>query len=93
MSGVNEKEARMTRSRKIAKLIEQWDKAVRYAVQVSRKDKRLSQETVADRMAWSVDVMANMEQGRRDITVAEFIVLAQQIGVDPETMFRRVVKF
>ena len=44
-------------------------------------------------MAWTVNMLSNIEQGRRNITVAGFIVLAQQMDVDPEVMFRRVLRW
>jgi transcriptional regulator with XRE-family HTH domain len=86
-------EKRRNQARKIERLIQQWDRSVRSAIQGSRKDKRLTQERLAERMAWTIDRMSNVEQGRTEITVSEFIVLAQQMGVDPEVMFRRVLKW
>ena len=86
-------DASKTREKKIARLIEQWKRSVRAAIQSTRKDKGLSQEEIGARMAWTQDIMSNIESGRRDITVAQFIVLANELGVDPEVMFRRVLKF
>lgn len=88
-----EDQARKIRQKKIERLLLQWDSSVRAAIQGSRKDKRLSQEAVAEMMGWTQDIVSNIEAGRRDISVTEFIVLARQIGVDPEVMFRRVLKW
>lgn len=85
--------ARKIRQRKIARLIQQWELPVRTAIQGSRKDRGLSQEVVARDMAWTQDILSNIESGRREITVPEFIVLAKQMGVEPEVMFRRVLKW
>jgi len=89
---VNEDEKQKNRAKKIDKLISQWRRAVQAAIQISRKDRKLSQAAVAERMAWTPDIMGNVEKGRREITVAEFIVLAKQMGLDPEVMFRRVLE-
>ncbi len=89
---VNEDEKQKNRAKKIDKLISQWRRAVQAAIQISRKDRKLSQAAVAERMAWTPDIMGNVENGRREITVAEFIVLAKQMGLDPEVMFRRVLE-
>lgn len=86
-------QSRKIRQKKIARLTEQRDQAVRAAIQGSRKDKGLSQEDAAERMGWTQDILSNVEAGRRGITVAEFIVLAQQMDVDPEVMFRRVLRW
>ncbi len=88
-----EDEKRRNLAKKIERLIRQWDRPVQAAIQVSRKDKHLTQEIVAERMAWTIDIVSNIEKGRREITVQQFIVLAQQIGMDPEVMFRRVLKW
>jgi transcriptional regulator with XRE-family HTH domain len=90
---VNDELTRKNRKRKIDKLIEQWKRSAQTAIAGSRKDKGLNQAEAAELMAWTVHMMSNVELGRRDITVAEFVVLAQQMGVDPEVMFRRVLRW
>jgi transcriptional regulator with XRE-family HTH domain len=86
-------DTRAIREKKVNRLIEQWQRSVRAAVQGSRKDKGLTQEDAAERMAWTQDIVSNIEAGRREISVAEFIVLAQQFDIDPEVMFRRVIRW
>lgn len=88
---LSEAEKRSNRSRKIARLLKEWDQAVQYAVQTSRKQAKMSQEVAAERMGWTADVLSNVEKGRRKLTVSELIVLADQLGMNPETMFRRVL--
>jgi transcriptional regulator with XRE-family HTH domain len=63
----------------------QWQRSVRVAIQGTRKDKDLTQEEAAARMCWTQDIVSNIEAGRRDISVSEFIVLANELGVEPET--------
>jgi transcriptional regulator with XRE-family HTH domain len=86
-------QTKKARQKKIERLIAQWDASVRTTIQASRKDKGLNQEVSAERMGWTVDILSNVESGRRAITVSEFIVLAKQMGVEPEVMFRRVLKW
>jgi ribosome-binding protein aMBF1 (putative translation factor) len=86
-------QTKKARQKKIERLIAQWDASVRTAIQGSRRDKGINQEAAAERMAWTADILSNIESGRRSITVSEFIILAGQIGVDPEVMFRRVLKW
>ena len=86
-------DTRAIREKKVNRLIEQWQRSVRAAVQGSRKDKGLTQEDAAERMAWTQDIVSNIEAGRREISVAEFIVLAQQFDIEPEVMFRRVIRW
>lgn len=84
-------EKKQNQARKIAKLIEQEARAVRLEIQTARKDRGLSQEEAASRMAWTVDVMGNIEKGRREISLPEFIVLARQMGSDPITMLKKML--
>jgi transcriptional regulator with XRE-family HTH domain len=84
---------RTNRAKRIAKLIEQTNRSVQAAIAGTRKDKGLNQEDAAERMAWTVNIMSNIEQGRREITVSELIVLAREIDVDPEVLFKRVLRW
>ena len=84
---------RTNRAKRIAKLIEQTNRSVQAAIAGTRKDKGLNQEAAAERMAWTVNIMSNIEQGRREITVSELIVLAREIDVDPEVLFKRVLRW
>jgi transcriptional regulator with XRE-family HTH domain len=90
---VSAAEKRRSQSRKIARQIEVWDEAARYAIQTTRRKQGVSQEALANRMGWSIDIVSNVEKGRRFITVAEFIVLAEKIGISPETLLKRVEKW
>jgi transcriptional regulator with XRE-family HTH domain len=90
---LSDQTTKKARQRKIERLIAQWDASVQTTVQASRKDKGLNQEVASERMGWTADILSNIESGRRAITVSEFIVLAKQIGVEPEVMFRRVLKW
>jgi transcriptional regulator with XRE-family HTH domain len=76
--------------KKIARRIAMYKEAVERAISSSRKKEGMSQQTAADQMGWSVDVMSNVEKGRREISVAEFIVLAEELGLSPETLFKRI---
>lgn len=78
--------------RRIARLISEWDEAVQVAIQATRRKEGFNQEVIAQKMGWTIDIVSNIEKGRREISVAEFIVLAEQMGVDPELMFRRIVR-
>lgn len=90
---MNDEQTRKNRQRKVQRLIEQQSRSVQNAISGTRKDKGLTQTEVAERMGWSTVVVGNIEQGRRDITLSEFIVLAQQMDFDPEVMFRRVLRW
>jgi transcriptional regulator with XRE-family HTH domain len=72
---------------------EYWDRAVVATVSSSRKDMDLTQEDLAKRMGWSREVLSNIEQGRRGVTVSDLILIARALNLDPETLFRRVLRW
>ncbi|MEJ0038731.1 MAG: helix-turn-helix transcriptional regulator [Gammaproteobacteria bacterium] len=53
----------------------------------------LTQEELAKRMGWSREVLSNIEQGRRALTVSDLILIARALDLDPETLFRRVLRW
>jgi transcriptional regulator with XRE-family HTH domain len=44
-------------------------------------------------MAWSREIVSNIEQGRRDVTVADLVLIARALDVDPEKLFRRILRW
>jgi DNA-binding XRE family transcriptional regulator len=72
---------------------EHWDRAVVATVSSSRKDMDLTQEELAERMGWSREVLSNIEQGRRAVSVSDLILIARALDLDPETLFRRVLRW
>jgi transcriptional regulator with XRE-family HTH domain len=57
-----------------------------------RSDADLRQEDLGRRMGWSREIVSNIEQGRRGVTVDEFIVLAEQVHEDPVTLFQGILE-
>ncbi len=59
----------------------------------TRRDKDVSQEALADRLGVSRDVVANIEAGRRRVEVSDLILIGRALDVDPEVLFRRVMRW
>jgi transcriptional regulator with XRE-family HTH domain len=57
----------------------------------ARQDKDLSQTKAAELMGWSKSVMVNLENLRRDLGVADFILLAEKYDLDPQDLFATVL--
>jgi Helix-turn-helix len=57
----------------------------------ARQDKDLSQTKAAELMGWSKSVMVNLENLRRDLGVADFILLAEKYDLDPQDLFATVI--
>jgi transcriptional regulator with XRE-family HTH domain len=79
--------------RKVALRIKELDRAVGIAVKASRIDRDRKQSQIADDMGWSAEIVSNIEQGRRTVTVSELILLAEAMGEDPQEVFRRILEW
>ena len=62
-------------------------------ISATRRDASVSQEQLAERLGWSRSKVAKIEQGQRRIEVPDFILIARALDIDPETLFRRVMRW
>ena len=56
----------------------------------SRKDAKLSQERLAERINSTQSFVSKVERAQRRIDMAEFVLIARAIGVDPTALIRAV---
>jgi transcriptional regulator with XRE-family HTH domain len=70
---------------------EHWDRAVIAAVASARKDRDVTQAELAERLGWSREIVSNIEQGRRGVTVSDLILIGRALNIEPETLFRRIL--
>ena len=85
--GPKKTEAQIQRQR------DELNRAVIAAVSSTRKDVDVTQAGLAEQMAWSREIVSNIEQGRRDVTVADLVLIARALDVDPEKLFRRILRW
>ncbi|MFL6603984.1 MAG: helix-turn-helix domain-containing protein [Steroidobacteraceae bacterium] len=57
----------------------------------ARQDRDVSQESLARTLGWSKSVIVNFENLRRDLGVADFILMAEKSGIEPEELFASVM--
>jgi DNA-binding XRE family transcriptional regulator len=57
----------------------------------ARQDADLTQEDAGDLLGWSPDVVVNFENDKRDFGVADLILFAQKIKMDPVVLLARIV--
>lgn len=58
----------------------------------ARKERKLTQQTVADRLGKPQSYIAKVEGGERRLDITEFVSLARAMEVDPEKLFSKVLK-
>lgn len=78
---------------KIQRQRDHWDRAVVATVSSTRKDLDVTQAELAERLGWSREIVSNIEQGRRAVTVSDLIIIARVLDLDPETLLRRVLRW
>ena len=67
-------------------------RAVAEVLTAARKAKGLTQRDLAARVGRPHSVIGMIESEQRQVTVPEFITLAEAIGRDPIELFRSVIK-
>ena len=82
---------RSTGNRKTTARIKELNLATAVCIKTSRIDCDQFQEPVAGILGWSLDVISDIEKGRRTVTVAELIVLAEAMSEKPEVLFRKIL--
>jgi predicted transcriptional regulator len=82
---------RSTGNRKTTVRIKELNVATGVCIKTSRIDCDKLQGQVADVLGWSLDVISDIEKGRRTVTVSEIIVLAEAMGESPEVLFRKIL--
>jgi DNA-binding XRE family transcriptional regulator len=66
---------------------ERWNRAVVAVLAATRRDKDVSQDSLAERLGVSRDVVANIEAGRRRVEVSDLILIGRALDVEPEVLF------
>lgn len=69
------------------------DECFRVIVKASREDADVEQKELARRLGVTRNVIANLENGRRVMTVADFVMIARALNINAETLLRRVLQW
>jgi transcriptional regulator with XRE-family HTH domain len=72
---------------------DRWNRAVVAVLADTRRDKDMSQDGLAEKFGVSRDVIANIEAGRRRVEVSDLTLIGRALDVDPEVLFRRVMRW
>jgi transcriptional regulator with XRE-family HTH domain len=82
-------------SKKAARKVqrEQLYRAAVAVIAASRRDSDVSQEELAERLGWSRSKVAKIEQADRRIELPDFILIARALDIEPEALFRRVLRW
>jgi len=68
-------------------------RSVATVIAASRRDADVTQEQLAERLGWSRWKVAKMETGQSKIDLGELLLIADALKIDPEDLWRRVVRW
>jgi len=72
---------------------EDWERVVIAVIKASREDADLSRQELAARLKLTYSQIVNIENGRREVGLVDFLMLANAIDVDPVELFQRVARW
>lgn len=70
-----------------------WDHVAALVISTLRRDLDVSQQELAVRIGWTRDAVANAERGRRHLRISDLIMIAQALGMEPEMLTRKIVRW
>jgi transcriptional regulator with XRE-family HTH domain len=70
-----------------------WHRAVITVIAASRRQAGMRQEDLAAALGWHRSKIAKIESGERRLDVAEFILIAGELQIDPATLICRVMQW
>jgi ribosome-binding protein aMBF1 (putative translation factor) len=70
-----------------------WERVASIVLTATRNDLDVSQRELALRLGWSRNVIANLETGRRTLTLSEFLLIAGALNINPEILLQRILRW
>jgi predicted transcriptional regulator len=69
------------------------ERAIRAVLGASREDSDVSQRQLAGKLGWTRNVIANLETGRRVLGLADFVLIARELRIEPERLLHRILRW
>lgn len=69
------------------------ERAIRIVLSASRQHLDVSQTELGKRMGMTRNQIANLEGGRRAMRLADFLMIAKALNIDPLALLHRVLRW
>jgi ribosome-binding protein aMBF1 (putative translation factor) len=69
------------------------ERAIQAVLGASREDLDVSQKQLAVKLGWTRNVVANLETGRRVLGLADFVLIARELRIEPERLLLRILRW
>jgi plasmid maintenance system antidote protein VapI len=70
-----------------------WERVATIVLAGTRNDLDVSQRDLAARLGWTRNMIANLETGRRSVTLSDFLLIATALNIPPETLLQRILRW
>jgi transcriptional regulator with XRE-family HTH domain len=70
-----------------------WARKIVAVLKATREDLDVQRTELAAGLGFTVNQVANLEYGRRELRVVDLIMIALALRIEPETLFRRILKW
>jgi transcriptional regulator with XRE-family HTH domain len=70
-----------------------WERKIIAVLKASREDVDVKRKELAEALGYTVNQIANLEYGRRDLRVFDLIMIAAELRIEPEALLRRILKW
>lgn len=70
-----------------------WARKVVAVLKASREDADVKRQELAEALGYTVNQVANLEYGRFELRVTDLIMIAQALRLEPDTLFRRILRW
>jgi ribosome-binding protein aMBF1 (putative translation factor) len=69
------------------------ERSIRAVLGASREDLDVSQRQLAVKLGLTRNVVANLEAGRRVLGLADFVLIARELNIEPERVLDRILRW
>ena len=69
------------------------ERAIRTVLGASREDLDVSQKQSAGKLGCTRNGIANLETGRRVLGLADFVLIARELHIEPERLLHRILRW
>ncbi len=70
-----------------------WERVAAIVLTGTRNDLDVSQRELAARLGWTRNVIANLETGRRSLTLSDFLLIAGALNINPDILLQRILRW
>jgi DNA-binding XRE family transcriptional regulator len=71
----------------------QLSNRIAVVLRATRMETGVNQETVAEKIGWTRNIVANLESGRRDVTLVDLMLFAEALGMEPVKLIQRILQW